>query len=192
MAMTAQELLIDALSRLNSIPVPYMVTGSMASNYWGTPRSTHDIDLVIQLDALTVSALVKAFASDFFIQEPVIRSAMVQPPRTFNAIDNRSSFKIDFWLLKLDPFDQAMFARRVCHKYHDVDAWFATAEDVILSKLRWQKDFPSQQQLLDIAGIVNVQSDKLDVDYLRHWAKTLGVDETLERLLSGEIRPKTT
>jgi hypothetical protein len=37
--MTEQELLIDCLRRLNQAEITYMVTGSMASNYWGIPRS---------------------------------------------------------------------------------------------------------------------------------------------------------
>jgi hypothetical protein len=30
------------------------------------------------------------------------------------------------------------------------------------------------------------------MNYLRHWAKEIGVSETLEKLFSGKIRPKTT
>ena len=46
--MTEQELLCDCLNRLNQAQIPYMLFGSMASNYWGVPRSTHDIDFVVQ------------------------------------------------------------------------------------------------------------------------------------------------
>jgi len=46
--MTEQELLVDCLRRLNGVGVAYMLTGSMASNYWGIPRTTHDLDFVIQ------------------------------------------------------------------------------------------------------------------------------------------------
>ena len=47
--MTEQELLLDCLRRLNATGVQYMLTGSMASNAWGIPRTTHDLDFVIQL-----------------------------------------------------------------------------------------------------------------------------------------------
>jgi hypothetical protein len=36
-----RELLVDCLARLNRVGVPYVLTGSMATNYWGIPRTTH-------------------------------------------------------------------------------------------------------------------------------------------------------
>ena len=45
--MTEQELLVDCLPRLNGVSAAYMLTGSMASNFWGIPRTTHDLDFVI-------------------------------------------------------------------------------------------------------------------------------------------------
>jgi hypothetical protein len=44
----------------------------------------------------------------------------------------------------------------------------------------------------DAAGVVAVQGDALDTDYLKHWAQDLEVSNNLERLLSGEIKPKQT
>ena len=45
-----KELLIDCLQRLNRTGLAYMLTGSMASNYWGIPRTTHDLDFVLVRD----------------------------------------------------------------------------------------------------------------------------------------------
>ena len=47
--VTEQELLLDCVRRLNASGVDYMLTGSMASNAWGIPRTTHDLDFVVQL-----------------------------------------------------------------------------------------------------------------------------------------------
>jgi hypothetical protein len=47
--MNEQELLADCLRRLNRSGVTYYLTGSMASNFWGIPRTTHDLDFVVQL-----------------------------------------------------------------------------------------------------------------------------------------------
>ena len=65
-------------------------------------------------------------------------------------------------------------------------------EDVILHKLFWNRMTPSDRQLGDAAGIVAVQAGALDKNYLRYWAGELNVAAELERLLSGEIRPKNT
>ena len=71
--MTEQDLLRECVRRLNTCGVPYMLTGSMASNAWGIPRSTHDLDFVIQLPPSAVPALVDAFTGDYFIDEPYLR-----------------------------------------------------------------------------------------------------------------------
>lgn len=64
--MTERELLVDCLRRLNGAGLSYMLTGSMASNYWGIPRTTHDLDFVIQLPPSAVPKMVTAFSGDFF------------------------------------------------------------------------------------------------------------------------------
>lgn len=189
--MTEQELLVDCLNRLNGIGIPYMVTGSMASNYWGIPRTTHDLDFVVQLKRETISDVVAAFDGDYFIQESSVRGAL-RPPYQFNAIDNRSALKVDFWNLKREPFDEQMFARRTSKMLFGVDATIATAEDILLHKLYWHSLTPSDRQLGDAAGIVSVQGDALDKKYLDEWAEKLGVDETLQKIFDGHIRPKST
>jgi hypothetical protein len=55
--MTEQELLVDCLQRLNGVGVAYMLTGSMASNYWGIPRTTHDLDFVIATVQCSIPSL---------------------------------------------------------------------------------------------------------------------------------------
>lgn len=110
--MTEQELLVDCLRRLNRVGLAYLLTGSMASNYWGIPRTTHDLDFVIQLPSAAVPKLVQEFSGDFYLDEAAIRAAY-QPPHHFNAIDSRSALKVDFWLLRPVPFECEMFARRV-------------------------------------------------------------------------------
>jgi len=189
--MTEQELLVDCLRRLNGAEITYYLTGSMASNYWGIPRTTHDLDFVIQLPPSAIGKIVALFAPDFFIDESSVRAAH-QPPHQFNAIDTRSALKVDFWLPKPEPFDREMLQRRVGVTLFGEPAWITTAEDSVLHKLVWNKITPSDRQLGDAAGVVVVQSEKLDKPYLEKWAETLGVSAELDRLLSGEIKPKRT
>ena len=189
--MTERELLVDCLRRLNRAEISYMLTGSMVSNYWGIPRTTHDLDFVVQLPPADVPKLVGTFRSDFFIDEAAIHGAY-QPPYQFNAIDTRSSLKVDFWLLTPQAFEREMFGRRIQSVIFGEAAWIATAEDVILHKLYWNRITPSERQLSDAAGVVSVQGKQLDTDYLRRWADELNVRATLDDLLSGRIRLKST
>src|SRR5207344_3587117 len=90
--MNERELLVDCLRRLNRAGVTYYLTGSMASNYWGIPRTTHDLDFVVQLSDPAGAPILREFSKDFYIDEKAVRAAQ-QPPYQFNAIDNRSALK---------------------------------------------------------------------------------------------------
>jgi len=185
------EFLIELLTRLNSTGLRYMLTGSMASNYWGIPRTTHDVDVVVALEPHQADRLIQAFQSGFFIQPESVRSAF-RPPFHFNVLDEHSVLKADFWLLQNTPFDQAAFDRRVQISLFGVSAWIAAAEDVILHKLYWNRLTPSDRQFEDAAGVWLVQAERLDQAYLHHWAIRLGVQEVLVEILAGKRRPKIT
>ena len=73
--MTERELLVDCLRRLNGATITYYLTGSMASNYWGIPRTTHDLDFVIQLPPSSVDKIVSAFSPDYVLDEHAVRAA---------------------------------------------------------------------------------------------------------------------
>ena len=189
--MTERELLVDCLRRLNGAGLAYLLTGSMASNFWGIPRTTHDLDFVIHLPPAAVPRLLQAFRGGFFLDELAVRAAF-KPPFQFNAIDERSALKVDFWLMKPEAFDQELFSRRKKVVVFGETAWIATAEDVILHKLFWNRLTPSERQLGDAAGVVAVQGEVLDKHYLCRWANEMGVLAELEKLLCGEIKPKQT
>jgi hypothetical protein len=190
--VTEQELLLDCVRRLNAGKVSYMLTGSMASNAWGVPRTTHDLDFVIQLPPSQIPTFVSTFSNpDYFLDEASVRAAY-QPPYQFNVIHIPSALKADFWLLGPVPFEREMFKRRLQDKWFGETLWLATAEDLILHKLYWHGITPSDRQLGDVAGVVQVQRGKLDESYLRHWGAELGVLAELEAALSGAVRPKQT
>jgi hypothetical protein len=169
-----------------------MLTGSMASNAWGIPRTTHDLDFVIQLPPSQIAGFVTCFAHpDYFLDEASIRSAY-EPPYQFNLIHVPSALKADFWMLRPVPFEREMFSRRVEDIWFGEKIWLATAEDVILHKLYWNRITPSDRQMGDVAGVVQVQRGNLDESYLSRWAADLGVSGELDAVLSGSIRPKLT
>lgn len=189
--MNERELLLDCLRRLNRSGIIYYLTGSMASNYWGIPRTTHDLDFVVQLSDSGGATIIREFTGDFYIDEEAVRAAQ-KPPYQFNAVDTRSALKVDFWQTGTEPFDREMLRRRIQVTLFGELAWISTAEDVILHKLVWDRLSPSDRQMGDAAGIVAVQANALDKDYLKRWAEDLNVAGDLERLLSGEIKLKNT
>jgi hypothetical protein len=82
---------------LDGLGVPYAVGGSLASGAWGEPRSTHDVDVAVDLPLETVPALVAALQTDFFVDETSVREA-AERRSSFNAIHKRLYLKVDVFV----------------------------------------------------------------------------------------------
>lgn len=168
---------------LDRLGVAYMVTGSLASSVHGQPRSTHDIDIVVSLDAAGAQRLVRKFAGpDYYVSEEAA-SQVVASGGMFNLLDTRTGDKIVFWILTNDPFDTARFARRMLVRASDPPVVVSSPEDTVLAKLRWAAMAGgSEKQVRDAIGVYEVQADGLDVGYIEQWADRLGVRDLWERV----------
>lgn len=178
-------LVIDALESLH---VPYFIGGSLASAVHGVVRATMDVDLVADLDTEHVEPLAHTLGDTFYTDAEMIRDA-VQRRSSFNVIHLETMFKVDVFVRKERPFDQAQFERRILQTLAtkpDRRAYVASAEDTILAKLEWYRigGQVSERQWRDVQNVLKVQEDRLDLPYLHHWAKQLGVRDLLGRALS--------
>jgi hypothetical protein len=170
---------------LETANVPYMICGSVASFFHGVPRTTQDVDLVVQLTGFDVPRLLQCLPDDdFYVSESAALDA-VRSQRQFNVIDMQTGWKADLIIKKRRPFSRLEFDRRVKVALMGVEVWVASAEDTVLSKLEWASAAGSERQIRDAAGIVQVRGDGLDVAYLREWAAELGVSTVLEELLAS-------
>jgi hypothetical protein len=186
-----QEFLKDVVARLEKIGVDYAVTGSIASNFWGIPRTTHDVDIVVVLVAADAERIAAAFADRYYVSEQAVKDA-VSRLSMFNVIDSSSNLKVDLWVTKDDPFNKNMLQRRRREELvPGQQAWVGTPEDVLLHKLVWHTITPSERQLADAAGIAAVQVGNLDLGYLRTWAGRQGTAALLDEVLAGKYLKKT-
>lgn len=176
-----KDLLLLVLERLNSSQIQYMVTGSMASSFWGLPRSTHDIDIVILLGAEEAAKISQIFQDDFYLSKEAIEGA-IKKEKGFNLIHTKTGLKVDFWPVKSRTFHQEAFKRRVKTKLFGVEAFLASAENTIISKLLWYKESESERQLQDIKGILATQGGEIDRDYIDKWVSELGLKKIWQRL----------
>ena len=168
---------------LETSGIPFMVTGSHGSGYYGQPRATNDADFVIdptaeQLDRFLALLGAACYASPEAAQEALRNRLM------FNVIHLDEGWKADLIVRKERPFSVEEFARRQVGDLYGHALPVASPEDVILSKLEWSRISPSERQLKDALNVAVVQWARLDQAYLRHWAAQLGVGEQLEELLS--------
>jgi hypothetical protein len=173
-------LLTEAIGALDGAGVGYLLTGSFASSLQGEPRATHDIDLVVEVDARVVGALATAFGTDAYYFDQLAARDALGRGGMFNLLDITSGDKLDFWALTDDPFDQSRFARRVRVRALGIEITVSAPEDTILQKLKWAAvQGGSERQHRDAAGVYEVQRGALDESYLDEWAQALGVADSL-------------
>ena len=182
MIETELDVLRDISRRLEAAGIEFMVTGSVAMNYYAQPRMTRDIDLIVSVDETQTDDFLRLFESEYYLDRQSVADAIFRR-RMFNSIHYNAVIKVDCVVLKSDAYRQEEFARRKQIQIGDFHTWIVSREDLILSKLLWAKDSKSEMQLSDVR---NLLSGECDMEYLRSHATTLKVHESLENLLIDE------
>jgi hypothetical protein len=172
----------DALRRLG---IRYYIGGSVASSAHGHWRSTADLDIIADIDPGQAEPLARLLQDRFYIDAQMIRDA-IRNRSSFNVIFLEMMYKLDIFPVGERAFDRSAWNRTVLTRLfedHDEQFPIASAEDVILSKLEWYRAGGeiSERQWTDVIGVMKIQSDNLDWDYLRRWAPELEVIDLLER-----------
>jgi len=170
------DILADVSSKLQSLGIPYMVTGSMALNYYTQPRLTRDIDIVVLLAAADVSRLVGTFAKEYYIAEEAVLTA-VRRASIFNLIHTESVIKVDCIVRKDTEHARTEFDRRQSVVVEGHPTFVVTKEDLILAKLSWARSSRSEKQLTDVK---NLLSEGYDREYVGQWAKKLDLSGLLD------------
>lgn len=159
--------------------IDYMLTGSLAMNYYAQPRMTRDIDVVVavgQQDANTISEL---FNVDYYLAlESIVRA--IAHESVFNLIHLETVIKVDCIVRKSSSYRQLEFERRSLITIQDFTTWIVSKEDLIISKLEWARDSRSELQFRDVRNLLDTGYDN---DYLAKWTRELGLyDLWQERL----------
>jgi hypothetical protein len=162
---------------LDGAGIPYFVTGSFASSAHGIPRSTNDIDIVIAPSPQQLDSLLKQFPETDFATDRDDALQALSRRSLFNVVDYATMWKIDFIIRQPTPFDASRFARRGIVDIAGVMLYTASAEDILIAKLWWAKLGESELQIRDAAGIIQVQSENLDLGYVNRWVATLELED---------------
>lgn len=174
--MNFDEVVLKVVALLNKMDIPYFLTGAMAVVYYGEPRTTHDIDLVIVIKNSDVNTMIENFEKEFFIDERSIETA-IDEKSMFNAVHKETGFKVDFWILGDDDFNKKRFMRRVKVEILGTTMYLPSAEDAIISKLEWYKMSDIDKHYFDALGIYRIQKGKLDMDYVTLWCRKKSILE---------------
>lgn len=171
------EVLRDVGARLENAGIEYMLTGSMAMNYYATPRMTRDIDLVVALSAEDSVRIRSLFEPDYYVPDN-LEQAIVSIG-IFNLVHIESVIKVDIIVRKDEEYRRAEFERRLAVVLEGSRIWLVSKEDLILSKLLWARQSASEMQRRDVQNLLATDVDR---GYLSHWAGRLGVTSLLEEL----------
>lgn len=153
-----------------------MVAGSFATTYHGVPRSTHDVDIIIDPTGATLAMLLAALPdADYYVDHDAAKDAL-RRRSTFNVIDLATGWKVDLIIRKARPFSVEEMARRQRGEIFGAMVAIATAEDAIIAKLEWAQVSDSDRQLRDVAGVLSVRAATLDVTYIEKWVTELGLE----------------
>ena len=168
------EVLKTVAQRLDTAGIAYMVTGSMAVNYYAVPRMTRDIDVVVELSPGDAGRICHIFQNDFFIDREAVQRSIKQKAM-FNIIHKDYVIKVDFVVRKDSDYRRMEFSRRRRVSVEGCDLFIVAPEDLIISKLDWARESHSEVQFVDVRNLLACVDD-LDRDYLRHWVKQMGLE----------------
>ena len=178
--------MIPVIEVFDRLGIDYYIGGAVASLAHGIYRTTADVDIIAEIQLEHVSAFVRSLQDTYYVDADMVNDA-IRHRSEFNVIHLDTMFKVDVFLPKRRLFDQAIRQRvkRSELKILEESAIFnmESPEDVILTKLEWYKmgGGVSDRQWGDILGVLKVQKQTLDLEYLRHWAAEIGVADLLKR-----------
>jgi len=176
---TEIDIVRDVSRKLDQGGIGYMLTGSMAMNYYAQPRMTRDIDVVVAVGTNDVERMASLFEPEYYLSKERIRESIAQES-VFNLIHHESVIKVDFIVRKQNEYRQVEFERRQKVSILDFTTYIVSKEDLIISKLWWAKDSHSELQLGDVKNLLGTGYDSV---YLERWTCELGLNKLLQQCL---------
>ena len=177
--MTEIDIVRDISRRFEQGQIPYMLTGSMAMNYYAQPRMTRDIDVVIAITPDDVDRVAALFRPDYYVSERSISESLAHES-IFNLLHQESVIKVDCIIRKNSEYRRAEFERRQKITIRNFTTFIVSKEDLIISKLSWAKDSHSEIQLFDVR---NLLATGYEGEYLKRWTRELGLVKLLNECL---------
>jgi hypothetical protein len=176
--MEQSDLLRYVARVIEGLGLRYFVTGSTVTIFYGEPRLTNDIDVVVELPESRIEEFCRQFPEDEFYVSQASAHDAVRRKAQFNIIHPASGLKVDVIVPEPGPFNQSRFARvRRVHAGQDFEACFASPEDAILKKMEYYREGGSEKHLRDITGVLRTSGEQIDMAYIAQWAERMGLGD---------------
>ena len=173
------DVLTHVVTVLEAMHVPYMVGGSTALAVWASPRTTHDVDIVVDIPEERIDEFCRQFSQDrYFIDADVMRDAFshLDGPGLgmYSFIDMESGLKIDLFPLRPgDDVQESALRQRIRAKIStDIEAAVYSPGDLLVQKLRWFAASGSERQFKDCMNLLLTDSQReepmIDLEYVEN------------------------
>ena len=186
--MTAEDISLRVVRILNEHAAPYMLVGALSTNFYSAARSTKDADIVVQANLGETARLIERHFPSLRADPQLGFEGVTATPQIILR-STADQFVVELFGLSDDPHDQQRFARRHCIDWEGTPTWVATAEDALITKLRWAQSVGREKDIADARSVMAVQGDALDWPYIEPWCDRHGSRPLLERL-RAELRAR--
>lgn len=177
--MIVREIVQRFVELLEARQVDYVLVGGIAAMHYGIPRFTKDADFVIAAPAASVERVLADVPAGFRVEPQAKMELFTGTMRWVISIDD-TEYKVEIFILGNDAHHAEEFRRRrrIWLPLVEREMWTATAEDLIIQKLRWARP----QDLADITDMLSVQGSALDGAYMERWCREHGTLARLEEI----------
>jgi len=171
----------DVSERLDAVEIGYMLTGSMAMNFYALPCLPRNLDFVIALRPENAEVMVRLFKPDYDITREAVDSAIAQQS-FFNLVHRKTAIKVNGFVCQQIKYRLTEFSRRQRVKFENLKTWIVSKEDLIISKLHWARRSHSERHLRDVT---NLAATGCDTAYVERWTRALGIFTLWEECWPG-------
>ncbi len=182
--MDQAEVFRDVIVFFNSHSIRYAIVGSVAAISYGETRMTAGMDVLAEIRVEHILALTQTFAApDWYVSDSAVRDA-IRYRSQFNIIHVYSGNKVDV-ILSQNEDDVRTLERAIQRPIVPaLSGLVANPNDVISGKLRFYSEGESSKHLTDIASILKVSAEHVDLEELRRRATQLGVLPVWDAILA--------
>ena len=169
------------IAALEAASIEYMIGGAVASWAWGEPRSTLDLDLVVNIPLESIQHLANELKKrDMLVSGEMILDIILEDRSDLpiNAVHMHSGYKADLYPVREgDELRASAFSRRQKVDLGEPlgEVYLHSPEDLIIYKLWFYSISQQTKHLRDITSIVMTLEDELDHSYIEKWAMDKGV-----------------
>lgn len=169
------------LDAIEAAGIDYLIGGSLALIAWGQPRTTEDVDVLIELPGNRIRLLSQELEKrQMLVPADILLDLLLltEGDLPANAIHLDSGYKAELFLLRPDDSfgASALSRRRLIDLGNPLGMVYVHApEDLILNKTRYYSLSQQTKHIRDIASILVISGDEIDWEYLNHWIDRLAL-----------------